>query len=1257
MRALRKDFWMEIRTSKARFISIFMIVALGVAFFSGIQASSPDMRLSGDAYYDEKNLMDIKVVGTLGLTDDDVAAVKEIDGVQDAEGAYSTDVMCGEGEKQKVLHVESVNETMNQITATEGKIPEKAGEIFLDYMFAESNGYQVGDQITLRQDGDSELLKTVDYTVCGIGESPLYISYNRGNTTLGSGEVNGFAYVLPENFDQEVYTQIYVQVHGADELISYTDAYENLIEKVQAKVEGISEERCQVRYDDVVGEANEKLADAKKELEDGRKEADEKLSDAKKELEDGEKELKDGKKQYKDGKKQLADAKSELEDGKSQIADAKKELEDGKAQIADAKSELESGKAQIASAKSELEAGKTQIASAKEELASGREQIASARSQIEAGWDEISQNQQVLDEGKAQLEAGKSELSDGEQQIADGKAALTQSQQELDDGKAQIQAGREQIAATREELNAQKESCQQGLAQIEEQEAQLSQGEEALAGARAQLEALQAQYEQAVASGEYEQEDLDAMAAEVAAYQEQVESQSAQLEASRGQIAAARSELEGGLSQVEGGLAQLEEKENELDQQETALPQAQAKIDAGWKEIETQEQKLESARAEIQEKEAQLAQAQEQIETAKEQLSSSEAQIEEKEAQLADGEEIAENEQKLKDSRKDIKKAEKDLEDGWKEYEAGKADAEKEIADGEKKIADAQKEIDDIAEPEWIVTDRNDLPEYSDYGDNAERLKNIGQVFPVIFFLVAALVSLTTMTRMVEEQRTQIGTMKALGYGKYAIASKYLLYALLATVGGSILGILIGEKILPYIIINAYGIMYKSMTHNMQIHYEFKFAMIAAGAATVCTIGATIFSCYKALAETPASLMRPPAPKEGKRILVERISFFWKHLSFTWKSTLRNLFRYKKRLFMTVFGIAGSMALMLVGFGIRDSIMDIAQRQYRDLQHYTGTIIDDEDATEKEREELGTFLANNDQIDRYTHVQFTKMTVPRNKSNISVYVHVPENLENFKKDVTLQDRKTKEKYELTDEGAVISEKTASLTGLKAGDTMTITKDGKDYETKIAAVTENYMGHYIYMTGTVYEQTFGEKPDYSATVFTVKDEYQAEQDQVGNEILKYPAALSISYTSSLEAQLDRMLGSLGTVIVVLIISAGMLAFVVLYNLNNINITERQRELATLKVLGFYDKEVSAYVYRENIILTFIGVLAGAVFGIFLHRYIILTVEVDAVMFGRNIKPISFLYSGLLTVGFSMIVNLFMHQKLKKIDMVESLKSVE
>ena len=744
--------------------------------------------------------------------------------------------------------------------------------------------------------------------------------------------------------------------------------------------------------------------------------------------------------------------------------------------------------------------------------------------------------------------------------------------------------------------------------------------------------------------------------------------------------------MESSLGQINEGFSQIKEQEETLSQTEAQLNAGQEELDKGKKELETKKAELSAAKEEItanqatlddgqsqldsaraqlsagrqqlEEKQAQLNAGQAEIQTNTEKLTSSQAELDENEQKLLDGEkEIRENEQKLKDAKKDLEDVKKKLSDGKKEYQDGKKEADDKIAEAQQKIEDAQKEVDDIETPEWIVTDRNDLPEYSDFGDNAERLKNIGKVFPMIFFLVAALISLTTMTRMVEEQRTQIGTMKALGYGKYAIASKYLLYAFLATVGGSILGILIGEKILPLVIINGYGIMYKGMMNNIQIRYEFKFAMIAAGAATVCTVGATIFSCYRALAETPASLMRPPAPKEGKRILLERIPLFWKHLNFTWKSTLRNLFRYKKRFFMTIFGISGSMALMLVGFGLRDSIMDIARRQYQELQHYTGTIIDDEDATDKERQELDKFLKNNSQIERYTHVQFTKMSVPRNKSNISVYVYVPENLETFNKDVTLQDRKTKEKYKLTEAGTVISEKTATLTGLKVGDTMTITKDGKNYETKIAAVTENYMGHYIYMTGNVYEQTFGEKPNYSATVFTVKEEYKESESEVGNEILKYPAALSISYTSSLEAQLHRMLGALDTVIIVLIISAGMLAFVVLYNLNNVNITERQRELATLKVLGFYDTEVSAYVYRENVILTLIGVLAGAVFGIFLHRYIIRTVEVDAVMFGRNINPVSFLYCGLLTIGFSMIVNLFMHQKLKKIDMVESLKSVE
>ena len=527
----------------------------------------------------------------------------------------------------------------------------------------------------------------------------------------------------------------------------------------------------------------------------------------------------------------------------------------------------------------------------------------------------------------------------------------------------------------------------------------------------------------------------------------------------------------------------------------------------------------------------------------------------------------------------------------------------------------------------------------------------------MIFFLVAALISLTTMTRMVEEQRTQIGTMKALGYSKIHIASKYLSYAFLATAGGSIVGILIGEKILPFIIIKGYGMMYHNVDKTLQIHYELKYALTASVAALTCTVGATVFSCYRALAETPASLMRPPAPKEGRRILLERMPFLWKHLNFTWKSSLRNLFRYKKRMFMTVFGIAGSMALMLVGYGIRDSISDIVKLQYTDLQRYDAMIISDDDATDAEKKELQSSLEQNEDLDHYTNIQLTKLTAPNGKSNLSVYVYVPEDLEKFKKDVTLQNRVTKQSYELPEEGAAVSEKTATLLDLKAGDELILKKDDKEYKVKISVITENYAGHYVYMSPQVYEENFGEKPDYSDIVFTVKDKYKDQLEEIGQKIMESPAVLSISYTSSTVEMVDRMLSTLGSVIVVLIVSAGMLAFVVLYNLNNINITERQRELATLKVLGFFDMEVSQYVLRENILLTIAGILAGSGFGILLHRYIIVTIEVDAVMFGRNIRPVSFLYCAVITCIFSVIVNIFMHNKLKKIDMVESLKSVE
>ncbi len=1198
-KALHKDFFMEIKKSYSRFLSIFFIVALGVAFFTGIQAASPDMRYSGDAYFDNSELMDIKVVSTLGLSDNDLKTLEQVEGVQFAEGAYGTDVLCEEGEEQKVLHVESLNEKLNKVTLEEGRMPEKKGECLMDSEYLASSGYEIGDKITLKEDGDSELLEVHTYEIVGSGNSPLYISFSRGNTNLGSGEVNGFLYVDPENFNQDSYTQAYLRVENSKEKTSFTDAYNDLVDQVTQRLEGIEEEQCQVRYEEVIAEADEELADARQELEDGRQEADEELANARQELDDARKELDDGWAEYYDGQSQLADAKQQLMDGQSQLADAKQQLADGQQQLND-----------------------------------GKQQLADGWQQVAAGWEELTQNRKTLEDSRNQLTASQKELDQQiDQADLEGRwAEYNQQKADFDSQKAQYETAVQAI--------------QDGLAQIDE--------------AQAQLDVVQQQYDElkaAIDSGLLEGEELEAAQAQL----DQLAGIIAQLQeavAARGELEAQLAQLENQRPQLEAAEQALEAGRQQLEEAQAQLDAAQAQIDAGWAQLEEGQAQLEAGEQQLLATQQTLAASQEEIEASEQELANGQAEIEENERTIRDSQtEIEDGEAELEEARTQLEEGEADLAEGEKEYEDGKKEADEELADAEQKLADAEQEVADIEVPQWYITDRGDLPEYTDYGDNADRIRNIGKVFPVLFFLVAALVSLTTMTRMVEEQRTQIGTMKALGYGKLDIASKYLNYAFLATVGGSVLGFLIGEKLFPYIIIKAYGIMYHHMATDIQIPYEFLYALIATAASMLCTIGAAFSACYKELAEAPASLMRPPAPKEGKRVILERIPFLWKRMNFSWKSSVRNLFRYKKRFFMTIFGIGGSMALMLVGFGLRDSIMDIARIQYGELQRYHATLIMDEDASQKEQQDVEDFLTENQDVKHYTRVLFKQLTTEENNSNLGVYLYVPEDVETFQEDVTFQDRVTKEQYTLDDSGAILSEKTASLVGLEEGNVIVLEEDNQQYEVPVAHICENYLEHYIYMTPALYESVWGEAPEFPDYILTFQENDEQLETEIGQEILSYPGALSITYNRNIEEQMNNMLSALDMVIVVLIISAGLLAFVVLYNLNNINITERQRELATIKVLGFYDGEVSAYVFRENVLLTVIGVLTGAVLGVLLHRFVITTVEVDACMFGRNISVFSFVVCGLITCAFSVLVNGVMHFKLKKIDMVESLKSVE
>ena len=1039
-KALRKDFYMEIRRSIGRFMSIFFIVAIGCAFFSGIRASEPDMRYSGDAYFDNRNMMDIEVISTLGLTDDDLQAIEDVDGIEAAEGGYSVDVLSSEEDNQIAVHVMSLLPSMNQVQLEDGRLPEAEDECAVDVDYLNESSLKIGDKITLSSGSDDEVtdtLKTDTFTITGAVSSPNYISFQRGSTTIGNGSVTAFIVVPEKSFALDVYTEIYAQVDGAKEMTSFTDEYDDRVQEVIDKIEEIKDEREQIRYDEIVDEANKAL-----------------------------------------------------EDARQQVTDAEKELEDGKAE-------------------------------AQAELADARQQLEDAQAEV--------------DSGRQELEASKQQLESSRQQLEDSQAKLDQGQEELN---ANIDALNKQI----DELNAAKE-----------------------------------QYNALAASGATDDVTI----------------------------------------------ATLNAMYEEIQKGESAVAQAQAQIDAAKAELESGQQQINSG-----------------------------------------WDQITQGEQKISDSEAQLADAEAEIADGWEEYYEGEAEAEQEIADGEQKIADAKEEladaeaeINDLEKPEWYIYDRSNLPDYTGYGENADRMRAIGEVFPAIFFLVAALISLTTMTRMVEEQRTQIGTLKALGYEKHSIAGKYLGYALLATVSGSVVGILFGEKVFPYIIINAYGIMYQHM-HDIVIPYNLGYGLGAAAAALASTLLATILSCYKELREQAAELMRPPTPKQGQRVLLERVTFIWKRLNFSWKASIRNLVRYKKRLFMTIFGIGGCMALMLVGFGLKDSIFAIVDIQYGEIQLYDGNIILTDDATDEEKNNILTELDKDSAMTGSTEGLLTQISVGNGDEWHDVYLDVPKDVEEFSEFVVLQDRVTNEKYELDDSGAVLTEKMAKELDVKPGDTITICdEDRGDLKVEISAVCENYMGHYLYMTPAYYEKVYGETPDYNSIFYKTADRITEEAERIGEEALALPGTLSISYTTDLKEQVDNMLGALDAVIAVLIISAGMLAFVVLYNLNNINITERQRELATLKVLGFYNGEVAMYVYRENIVLTILGAIFGIILGKILHGFIIVTVEIESVMFGRNIDLSSFVYGFLLTLLFSLLVNGAMYFKLKKINMVESLKSVE
>ena len=1023
-KSIKKDFRREVKKSISRFISILLIVVLGVAFYSGIRSSMPAMQMTADAVYDKENFMDIRVVGTLGLTQNDLDALKEIEGVESVEGAYTTDFLCLANSSEIVTKVLAMPDTINDVMVNEGRYPEKYNECVVSREFLAESGFVIGDYVTLLTGNDDSIFDTLaseTYQIVGIGSTSYFLNGDMGTSTIGDGVVDGYIVIPQEAYVTDIYTSLHITVAGARGLDCYSKEYTELVENVIEKIELIADRRCDIRYSEVRSQSNEMLEDAKNDYLEAE-----------------------------------VTARNELAEAEQELLENEKKYEEENA---------------------------------------------------------------ILEENLILVQNAEANLPLYRQQVADGERELNKAKEDLAELEAEVKTAEEQYEAYINDPN-----------KTEEQ------------------------------------------------------------------------------------------KQNAKD----SLLLAQGMYELSSKALESKEEELNQAKKD-----------------------------------LADLEYAVANKNELIAGSEKLQKAKEELERGREKFEIAKQDAEAELEDAKVRLAEAEREINSMQIPVWYVLNRDAVESYMSFKNDTQSIGAIGTVFPIIFFLVAALVALTTMTRMVEEQRTQIGTLKALGYSKFTIIGKYILYAGLATVIGSVVGVFLGEFTIPYFIVGAYKTAYYNLGDTV-VTLNVIHALVASFAAIICTVGATFFACYKELRAAPAELMRPEAPKAGKRIFLENIDAIWERLNFGQKAAMRNLFRYKKRFFMTLFGVGGCMALLLVGLGIRDSVSAMANNQYGEVLKYDGIVSVDSTLTRAQRRAMLSDVSDISDITDYIQANRTMVYATGKVSDEkNAYLIIPRDTDKFEEYISICERGSLvDELELSDEGVIITEKYAKLLGVSIGDSIYVRHSESDAypkEIKVVGITENYIFNYIYMTPKLYQSLYNVSAE--TNVLMLKMEDAANTEDISSRLLKIKGVNSVTMNADELGELNTVINSLYFIVILMIVAAAILAFVVLYNLNNINISERHRELATLKLLGFYDKELSAYVYRENVVLTILGTILGIFLGIVLHRFVMITVETDVYMFGRELQPLSIVIGAVLTIIFALATNLIMYFRLKKIDMIESLKSVE
>ena len=1057
----------EIFVNRKRFISIMLMALLGVGFFAGLVASGPDMRDSLDKFLDDTNTYDINIVSTLGLTNEDVDEIKKIKNTENVHGIYSKDISFKTDDKEFIFKAIEYSEKINTPILLDGKLPENNNECIVEQDFLIDSGFKIGDNIEIDEDDE---LKANSFKIVGSVKSPIYVSMERGTTSLGDGTIDYYLYLNKDVFDMDYYPNIYLNVNSAKIEKITTNKYNELVENVYKDIENIKEERETQRYNNIKEEASEKLQESIDEYEKGKKEGEAELKKAKDKIEDSEKEIKN--------------AENELETGKTK-----------------AKKEISNAKAEISSSENKLKKSEKEYEEGLEKYSKGVKEYNSNKSKLESSLDVLNDNLKKLKDLKEEIE--------------------------------------KQIALIEDEIK----------------------------------------------NGNLENEDKLVL----------LKNQLSDLNSNIKEIESNKNKINNELSSAE----------KELNKTKKALDSAKKEIDNGYKELEK----------------------------GKKELSSRESSL---------NNQFAKAEKEIEDGKKEIVDAKETLEKEEKKFN-------EEIKDAEKEIEDAKEDIEGIKEGKWYIFDREYDTGFSSFIDSINSMNNIATLFPIIFYLVAILISSTSMSRMVEEERGDIGTLKALGYSNLRIINKYIAYSLLSTVLGGIIGMFIGFILIPTVVWENYSIIYYLPEFYPKL--RFSYGILGTVIAVICITGSTVHSAYKELKDEPSSLMRPKAPKMGKKVILEKIPFIWKRLNFSSKTTVRNVFRYKKRALMTIIGISGCTALILAGFGLRDSIKDIAEYQYGRVFEYDLVV-----SLNKEDEELVNLVKDSDIVESVSLTDSLSGSISADGIKRDTSIIVVENTEDFKNVANLRDIDSGNIIDLSNEGVLISDKLASLLEIEKGENITLTdSDNNEFEYKVLGIVENYIGHYVYINKDLYES---KENDFNInTLFIKYKEGNNDNEAFEEMLLDDNSVTSITVVENSLEHVRDLLKSLDLVVMILIVSSALLAFVVLYNLANVNISERVREIATLKVLGFYDKEVDNYINRESIILTCIGIAIGLIAGVFLTGFVISTCETENMRFARNILLHSYIYSILITSVFSIIVNFATHFVLKKINMVESLKSIE